>query len=633
MRLAVVASPETDFVDPVPASPMADKTPSGSLGDFIAAYDAGFAIHQGASLQEWLLRWPDPTTRGAVLRDLLHVEVERTGWSLEWLRKRLNEFAPYIPSAGERQHLVREICRNAQECGESVTWNDLSLFGWSPAELDVRLADDPFTVGQEVAARYQIQERLGSGRFGVVYRANELQSGKAVALKTVLRTEDIPSDVVRELLREEAELLREIAASGVPQFYDWNDDPTTPFLVMEFISGRTLRRLMRGSTWESDRAVTFVRRLAELLHPIHLKKLIHRDIKPENILVLESGEPFLTDFGLALTEKVQFSSSLPRRGGTRRYMAPEAILGLDQQLDARTDIWSMGIILYELLTGDSLVDHRSKEDALVSAIMIDMVELPRQDTLTPPIQDILYRCLGRDRERRFDSAAALADALRRVELEPDAVPIPSREEQLWAWRIGRHLGIAFQNLAAFHKFLQKAQETLDSSGDPSLCRNDVSWAVGHINYLTIQYKSIEEIGVALGIAVEPFPDEVFYKNLLYRSKQHAKAETIAELQARDPLVTQVLAQLKQAIRKNLVSKGGTPAALFDAACRVSLVLLSGETWESISTDFLCAELPEFTWRSFADQLNSSRGPDDVERELARLDREVERWLQAEAAAP
>ena len=265
--------------------------------------------------------------------------------------------------------------------------------------------------------RYEVLEELGKGAMGVVYLARDPLIGRLVALKTFRASQAMHGS---ELIEYRTRFMREAQSAGIlshphivtiHDVVDGADGSGVTFIAMEYVRGVNLKELlMRGEAMPLDRVCDVMSQLGEALDYAHSKGVIHRDIKPANIIIDAQGKVKITDFGIARLE----TSDLTHEGqllGTPNYMAPERILG--HKVDHRTDIFSLGVVLYEMLTrqkpfqGENLtmVSHR---------IVYEPFTPPRQYSpgLPPSVVAVLEQALEKQPERRFNSAGALAGKLR-----------------------------------------------------------------------------------------------------------------------------------------------------------------------------------------------------------------------------
>jgi len=205
----------------------------------------------------------------------------------------------------------------------------------------------------ERLGRYEIIAELGRGAMGTVYRARDPKIDRIVALKTITVAGVRPADEeeYRQRFFREAQAAGKLSHSGLVTIFDVGEDEKskTPFIVMEFIEGKTLEELGRGERLPTETALGLIQQIAEALDYAHGRKIIHRDIKPANIIVTGEGRAKITDFGIAKLAMTQFTQP-GQVLGTPAYMAPEQLSG--GAVDGRSDLFSLGVILYWLLTGD-----------------------------------------------------------------------------------------------------------------------------------------------------------------------------------------------------------------------------------------------------------------------------------------
>src|ERR1041385_450917 len=202
-------------------------------------------------------------------------------------------------------------------------------------------------IGQTIS-HYKILEKLGEGGMGTVYKAEDTKLHRLVALK-FLSSERFGSAVDRVQLLREARAAAAIHHPNVCTIFDVQEVGDQEFLVMEFIEGGSLRTAIDAGPLEFPKAIKIVIQVAEGLRAAHKKGISHRDIKPENIMITTDGIAKIADFGLARKIEQKVDSELSTISGTVAYMSPEQLQG--QPVDQSTDIWSLGIVLYEMITG------------------------------------------------------------------------------------------------------------------------------------------------------------------------------------------------------------------------------------------------------------------------------------------
>jgi len=305
----------------------------------------------------------------------------------------------------------------------------------SSAGEDSELRPGSLAPGSRVA-HYRIERLLGRGGMGTVYLARDEKLERPVALKFLHG--DSP-DQERRFMRE-ARTQARIDHAHVCKVYEVGEAGGKPYIAMQYIEGRTLQEV--SGTLALDEKVSLMARVADALHAAHERGLIHRDLKPANIMVQDCEEgliPFVLDFGLS---KEIEAPSLTHSGviaGTPTHMAPEQASGRGADLDRRTDVYGLGATLYDVIAGGAPFQGDSTVDILMKVIQQDPIPLGRRQPKVPgDLETITMKCLEKDATRRYESARALADDLRRY-LNGD--PILARRASLGerAWkRVRRH---------------------------------------------------------------------------------------------------------------------------------------------------------------------------------------------------
>jgi serine/threonine protein kinase len=261
---------------------------------------------------------------------------------------------------------------------------------------------------------YEILHQLAPGGMGVVFRARDLAADRTVALK-MIRSGIHAEPHEKARFRLESEAIASLNHPNVVQIFGYGDWQGMPYLVMEFAEGGSLAQLVDSGPLAFDRAAEMVERLSGAVQFVHEKGILHRDLKPANILLSSAGVPKVADFGLA--KRLDFDQGLTQTQailGTASYMAPEQAAGTRQGLGPAVDIYALGAILYEALTGRPPFRAESR-DLTIHQVLSQAAPRPSQFRADLPVEleAICLKCLEKDAGHRFASARALAEELRR----------------------------------------------------------------------------------------------------------------------------------------------------------------------------------------------------------------------------
>jgi hypothetical protein len=282
-------------------------------------------------------------------------------------------------------------------------------------------------------AGYELFDVLGRGGMGVVYRARHLALDRIVALKMILAGAHAdPAELLR--FRREAEAAARLQHPGIVQVFEIGEHQGLPFIALEYCAGGSLGRKLGGVPLPPVEAARLTETLAQALEAAHQKQIVHRDLKPLNVLLTESGAAKISDFGLA--RKLDAASAGTQPGavlGTPSYMPPEQARG--EPVGPAADVYALGAILYELLTGRPPFLGHDAYVVLAQVLHEDPIPVRRHQPAVPrDLETICLRCLHKDTARRYASAAALAEDLRRFQAgEPIAARPVGAVERLWKW--------------------------------------------------------------------------------------------------------------------------------------------------------------------------------------------------------
>lgn len=364
------------------------------------------------------------------------------------------------------QATPEEVCRLCPELLPEVRvfWREMrrveaqldQLFPTPPADDITRPAFQQEGAPLPHIPGYEMEALLGHGGMGVVFRARQLRLNRVVALKMAIAGE-YATPHERGRFQREAEAVAGLRHPNIVQIHDVGDSDGRPYFTMEFVEGGSLAQKLSGTPQPGRQAATLVATLAGAVQAAHQSGIIHRDLKPANILLTSTGIPKITDFGLA--RRLEGEAGLTRTGtavGTPSYMAPEQARGKAESMGPAVDVYALGAILYESLTGRPPFRAETSAETVLQVISQDPVPPFRLNGKVPrDLETICLKCLQKDAWQRYVSAAALADDLDRfLRGEAIAARPEGRLAHLGKW-IKRHpthstmLAVSLSLLVAF----------------------------------------------------------------------------------------------------------------------------------------------------------------------------------------
>lgn len=275
----------------------------------------------------------------------------------------------------------------------------------------VRQPDQPTSSIPSQIGRYAVTREIGIGGFARVFLARDPQDGAPVAIKVPRQDRILSFDTLDAFLIE-AQIVATLDHPGIVRVLDWGQaDEIGPFVVMSYIDGRTLAEVLAARQLDRRALIEIVIEIAQALHHAHKSGLVHRDVKPLNILIDPTGKPFVADFGLAIRDEEQWE----HRGelaGTRSYMAPEQVRCESHRLDGRTDIWALGVILFQALTARLPFNGLTTEQIEDEIQHRDPKPLRQiDDTISENLERICLKCLSKKMTDRYPTALDLAKEL------------------------------------------------------------------------------------------------------------------------------------------------------------------------------------------------------------------------------
>ncbi len=332
------------------------------------------------------------------------------------------------PHCGRVSAATRPATRSDGSEGGRSTCSDCGrTFRVDRATLKTDADDLPERIG-----RFDVVAFLGRGAFGNVYKAIDPDLGRRVAIK-IPRAGYFTADEEARFLRE-ARSAAKLRHPGIVAAHEIGDARGVPFLVSDYVEGVSLEERTPGPETPAE-AARIARAIAEALHYAHESGIVHRDVKPGNVIVDGAGDPHLTDFGLARHDEGEVTVTIDGQLlGTPAFMSPEQARGTVDAIDRRSDVYSLGVVLYELLTGER--PFRGSRSVVLSQVLSDEPRPPRalNDRIPIDLETICLKAMAKEPNRRYATANALAEDLGRFLCgEPISARPVGRLEKTWRW--------------------------------------------------------------------------------------------------------------------------------------------------------------------------------------------------------
>lgn len=594
-----------------------------SIGELLWDFERALKRGETPQIEAYLGLLPDSASQAGLLGELIRCEARHYAWKPAEVHRRMMDFPVVAVSGDLQRQILSGFYTDAVDAGAKPIWQDYSGLGIPACELRLQHAEDCPThyLGQVLVDRYQLLERLGSGRFGVVYRAWDLVAQETVAAKLINVADPDSHEAARRTLANEFTLAQRLSGSAVVRIREMVCPPDGPeFLVMDYVRGQSLRKIIEQGPVEPRRAVSLLMPVIKTLAQAHRERIFHRDLTPDNILVDEQDRAWLTDFGLSLTEEHQWA----REGefaGTAPYMAPELLLRAVPRMDGRSDLYSFGVILYEALHGKRPFEGISTEASLVAALTRSHVGISLDESVPQLLAEICQRCLQRNPDLRYDCAEDLEKELAAF-LDGDVAsgPKPPRSSRylLLAWRLGARLGEVARNVC-----LSEAVCLARRADAQSVSENAVRAAVGREAVVLNAVEEAQQLMVEVGLSFPAFPRSV---NLFALLAQRGTlfADVVAERLQLLKTQRAALAERVQAAREYLSGVAADAGVVFTFALAAAAWTPGTDPAEILALA-KAAPLPSEIAAEFLAAVKANDGSSAQEQWL-RLDKAVQRFF-------
>jgi serine/threonine protein kinase len=461
------------------------------------------------ALEELLAKDADTELRhahadSAELLEWAVLQLSRGHWKSPRISMILDRYRQHGLAEAEIPNVLRLAYQNRVADRTAGDWANVESLGFPPEVLLLNHEQESGYLGQVLSGHYRLERRIAKGSVAVVYQATDLRDATRVAIK-------MPADVrnlefSRRLLAREAEVSRRIDHPSVPAVVASDFIGEQPFLAITYVEGKTLAAFVAGQPQTTVRSRAIALCILDPLEIAHDLGIFHRDISPYNILVDDECAVYLMDWNGSLNES-EMSARDGEYGGTPGYASQEALYGLTHRIDVRSDLWSVGAILYELLTGLRPQMVRDRESAVVSSAVFDPAQLAFPDTVTDSLKKICLKALHPNSALRYGSVAEFRAALLGQDEELKAI------RRTRAFEMGCLFGEVRLSWLLFTQMVREAGAFAEKDRRKIQKYHD---GISHMILADQKYLEASEIAATFGIPIDVEAVPGWLMNVIYR---------------------------------------------------------------------------------------------------------------------
>lgn len=579
------------------------------------------AASPDSDLLSWSLRISSPQLSRYALCELLAAAAELQDDCLHWLKQ---QFANpvYSLSVEEQIQTLQALYRDWSTLKAPLSWPQMAPFGFSPQQLQLQHPEDYLPLGSQLG-NWTLNSRIGVGGFAVVFAASNTEGSRAAALRIPRCDDDEHKTALNcRRLQSEAELLEGLKIDGVPELYECMTAAFGPVAVTNLVAGTRWDSISDSDRTLAQQIEVFIQ-LAETVDKIHRSGIVHGDIKQQNVLIDAQGKVWLLDFnGARLTSPDQPQSK--DNIGTFGFMSPEAMLTADDAPDLRSDLYSLGALLYELTTGRTWIAAHSREEALVAAVLKGGNQgAPFLEDTPPALRRIIEAAVSHEEFRRYETAVDMATNLREWMAAPEAeLKIPVINERLAAWRLGRVIARYSSRCHALRTSLEQLPPVDPDQPLPVAVRNQLGLIIG----IPLAASEVTATAGLLQQQLPEFTADTGLTNFFYRSAR-LEGSDLAELQ---PLVEDANEWMNTVLAILQSCDDGPPVSHW---CMVELAIQTfcapqnpsyRNGWPALAHQ---QELPAELTSPFAELCRKGPAPQEWEAVIKRIDHDIIHYLR------